>query len=138
MSKRPIRDKLLGEKDEEHEGFEHLRNATIKALKGILAAIKKNYQVKMNITCKIVGVGTVATFEYLKKEIEADQEEETESSRKIVEMLEQRIEKAKERLIKLIEAKNLTNLTLTASMEKIPYISWITDVSIEVIIKLIA
>ena len=115
-----LRDKLGGDKDEDIERIEHLRNAIIKALKGILSAIKKNYSVIMNIKCLIAGVGTVAKFEYLKKEIEADQEPETETSRKIVELLEKRIGKAKDRLINLIEAKNLSNLILTASLEKIP------------------
>ncbi|KKL94005.1 hypothetical protein LCGC14_1869040, partial [marine sediment metagenome] len=51
----------------------------MKAIKGILAQIKKNYEITINITCKIAGVGTVASFEFLKSEIEEEEEsEETE------------------------------------------------------------
>ncbi len=137
MSKRPIRDKILGAKDEEEEGIDHLKNAIIRAMKGILTAVKKNYKVKLDITCKIIGMGTILSYEFLKNEFEVDQEEETESSRKIVELFESRIEKARERIIKLIETKNLANLVITLSTEKIPYISWITDIDIKVTINLI-
>ncbi len=138
MSKNHIRDKLLRGKDEDEDGSENLKNAVVKAIKGILAAIKKNYEITINITCKIAGVGTVASFEFLKSEIEEEESEETESSKKIVEFLKKRIEKAKDRIIKLLQAKNLTILTFSASTEKIPFISAITDVEIEVIIKLVA
>ncbi len=139
MPKKPIRDKLLGKKDEDKLGIEDLKNATKNALKGILAAIKKNYELTINLTCKIFGVGTVSTFEYLKSEIEEEEEEgeETESSKKIVEFLRNKIEKIKDRVIKILMAKNLTTLTLTASTESIPYLSMITDVNIEVNIKLV-
>ncbi len=137
MSKRPIRDKLLERKDKDREGIEQFKNAAIKAIKGILATIKKNYEININLTCKIAGVGTTASFEYLKSEIEEEKEEETESSKKIVEFLKKRIEKAKERIIHLLQAKNLTVLTFSASTEKIPLISWITDVDLEVTIKLV-
>ena len=93
MSKRPIRDKILGAKDEEEEGIDHLKNAIIRAMKGILTAVKKNYKVKLDITCKIVGMGTILSYEFLKNEFEADEAEETEPSRRIVELLENRIEK---------------------------------------------
>ena len=107
MSKRPVRDKLSRGKEEDKERIAPLRNAAIKAIKGILAAVKRNYEITMILTCKIVGVGTVATFEYLKSDIEEENEEETESTMKIVEVLKKKIEKAKERIIKLLEAKNL-------------------------------
>ncbi len=110
----------------------------MKAIKGILAQIKKNYEITINITCKIAGVGTVASFEFLKSEIEEEEEsEETESSKKIVEFLKKRIEKAKDRIIKLLQAKNLTVLTFAASTEKIPFISMITDLDLEVTIRLV-
>jgi len=137
MSKKQIRDKLLGGKDEDKEGFEAIKNAVIKTIKGIVAAIKKNYEITINITCKIAGVGVVASFEFLKSEIEEEETEETESSKKIVEFLKKRIEKAKDRIIKLLLAKNLTVLTFAASTEKIPFISKITDVELEVTIKLV-
>ncbi len=137
MSKKQIRDKLLGGKDEDKEGFENIKNAIIKAIKGILAAIKKNYEITIDITCKIAGVGIIASFEFLKSEIEEEEREETESSKKIVEFLKKRIEKAKERIIKLLQAKNLTILTFSASTEKIPFISAITDLDLEVTIKLV-
>ncbi|HDZ18921.1 hypothetical protein LCGC14_1539640 [marine sediment metagenome] len=137
MSKKLIRDKLLGGKDEDKEGFENIKNGIIKIIKGILAAIKKNYEVNINITCKIAGVGIVASFEFLKSEIEEEEREETESSKKIVEFLKQRIEKAKDKIINLLLAKNLTVLTFSASTEKIPIISSITDVDLEVTIKLV-
>jgi len=137
MSKKIIRDKLLAGKDKDKPGIEQLKNAAIKAIKGILAAIKKNYEIEMNITCIIAGVGTISTFEFLKSEIEAEEGEETESTKKIVELLKKKIEKAKERIIKIIMAKNLTILTFTATTESIPYISWISNVAIEVTIKLV-
>ena len=138
MTKKPIRNKLLG-KEEDQPGIEQLRDAAIKAIKGILAIIKKHYEIEMNITCIIAGVGTVSTFQFLKSEIEAEieKEEENESTKKIVEFLKKKIEKAKEKIISLIDAKNLTILTLTATTESIPYISWITNVAIKVTIKLV-
>ncbi len=136
--KKPIRDKLSAVKDKEKPGIGHLKDAAIKAIKGILSQIKKNYEVVMNITCIIAGVGTVGTFEFLKSEIEAEEEEEEEeSTKKIVEMLKKRIEKAKDRIIKTLMAKNLTFLTFTATTESIPYISWISNVAIEVTVKLV-
>jgi len=140
MSKNPIRDKLLAvkDKDKDKPGIEQLKNAAIKAIKGILAAIKKNYEIEMHITCIIAGVGTVSTFEFLKSEIEVEEEEEeTESTKKIVELLKKKIEKARDRIVKAIMAKNLTILTFTATTESIPYISWISNVAIEVTIKLV-
>ncbi len=137
MSKKIIRDKILPGKDKEKPGIEQLKNAAKKAIKGVLAAVKKNYEIEMHITCIIAGVGTVATFEFLKSEIEEEEEEGTESTKKIVELLKNKIEKAKERIVTSIEAKNLTILTFTATTESIPYISWISNVAIEVTIKLV-
>ena len=59
MTKKLIRDKLLGKEDDQ-PGIEQLRDAAIKAIKGILAIIKKHYEIEMNITCIIAGVGTVS------------------------------------------------------------------------------
>ena len=135
MSKRPIRDKIKGGRDDD---ISPLKNAAIKAIKGMVLAIKRNFEVTMVITSKIVGMGTVSTFEFLKSEIEQENEEETESTRKIAEVLKARIEKAKERIIKLLEAKNLTNLTFSVGTETIPYLSSITDINIEITISLVA
>ena len=139
MPKGPIRDKLSTLKEKDKPGFEQIKKAALKAIKGILAQIKRNYEVVMNITCIIAGVGTVGTFEFLKSEVETeeDEEEEEESTKKIVEVLKKKIEKARDKIIHLLMSKNLTIATFTATTESIPYISWISNVAIEVTVKLV-
>ena len=81
---RALGNKLLAGKDKDKPGFEQIKKAAIKAIKGVLAEIKKNYEIEMHITCIIAGVGTVSTFEFLKSEIEAEEEgEETEGAETI-------------------------------------------------------
>ena len=126
---------MIKEKVKSKKGFDEIRDALLRAIKDILDSIVRSFVVNIEITCKISGVGTIATFEYQKDDIPSEESEGEESS-KLENFLKQLLEKAKDRIIDVIKSKNLGALEFAAGTENIPGISWITEVNFKVIINL--
>ncbi|HEC38941.1 hypothetical protein LCGC14_0732370 [marine sediment metagenome] len=133
MSKK-IKEKIK-EKIKSSKGFDEIRDALLRAIKDILDSIVRSFVVNIEITCKIAGVGTIATFEYQKDDIPSVESGEEESS-KLENFLKKLLEKAKDRIIDVIKSKNLGALEFTAGTESIPGISWLTEVNFKVTIDL--
>ena len=126
---------MIKEKVKSKKGFDEIRDALLRAIKDILDSIVRSFVVNIEITCKIAGVGTIATFEYQKDDIPSEESVEEESS-KLENFLKKLLEKAKDRIIDVIKSKNLGALEFAAGTESIPGISWITEVNFKVIINL--
>ncbi|KKM83378.1 hypothetical protein LCGC14_1310060 [marine sediment metagenome] len=126
---------MIKEKVKSKKGFDEIRDALLRAIKDILDSIVRSFVVNIEITCKIAGVGTIATFEYQKDDIPSEESVEEESS-KLENFLKKLLEKAKDRIIDVIKSKNLGALEFAAGTESIPGISWITEVNFKVTINL--
>ncbi len=126
---------MIKEKVKSKKGFDEIRDALLRAIKDILDSIIRSFVVNIEITCKIAGVGTIATFEYQKDDILSEESVEEESS-KLENFLKKLLEKAKDRIIDVIKSKNLGALEFAAGTESIPGISWITEVNFKVTINL--
>ena len=126
---------MIKEKVKSKKGFDEIRDALLMAIKDILDSIVRSFVVNIEITCKIAGVGTIATFEYQKDDIPSSESVEEEPS-KLENFLKKLLEKAKDRIIDVIKSKNLGALEFAAGTESIPGISWITEVNFKVIINL--
>ena len=126
---------MIKEKVKSKKGFDEIRDALLRAIKDILDSIVRSFVLNIEITCKIAGVGTIATFEYQKDDIPSEEDADEESS-KLENFLKKLLEKAKDRIIDVIKSKNLGALEFAAGTESIPGISWITEVNFKVIINL--
>ncbi len=126
---------MIKEKVKSKKGFDEIRDALLRAIKDILDSIVRSFVVNIEITCKISGVGTIATYEYQKDDIPSAESVEEESS-KLENFLKKLLEKAKDRIIDVIKSKNLGALEFAAGTESIPGISWITEVNFKVTINL--
>ncbi|HEC36900.1 hypothetical protein LCGC14_1699140 [marine sediment metagenome] len=133
MAKRKFKD-MITEKVKDKKGFDEIREALLRAIKDILDSIVRSFVINIEITCKIAGMGTIATFEYQKDDIPIG--EDVGSSDKLEIFLKKLFNKAKDRIIDVIQSKNLGALEFSAGTESIPAISWITDVNFKVIINL--
>lgn len=133
MSKK-IKD-MIKEKVKSKKGFDEIRGAILRAIKDILDSIVRSFVVNIEITCKIAGVGTIATFEYQKDDIPNEENVDEESS-KLENFLKKLLDKAKDRIIDVMKSKNLGAFEFTAGTESIPGISWITEVNFRVNINL--
>ena len=126
---------MIKEKVKSKKEFDEIRDVLLRAIKEILDSIVRSFVVNIEITCKIAGVGTIATFEYQKDDIPSEESVEEESS-KLENFLKKLLEKAKDRIIDVIKSKNLGALEFAAGTESIPGISWITEVNFKVTINL--
>ncbi len=126
---------MIKEKAKSKKGFDEIKSALLRAIKDILDSITRNFVVNLEITCKIAGVGTVATFEYQREDLLSEENVEEESS-KLEKFLKKLLEKAKDRIIDVMKSQNLGSFEFTAGTESIPAISWITDVNFKVNINL--
>jgi len=133
MSKK-IKEKIK-EKVKSKKGFDEIRGALLRAIKDILDSIVRSFVVNLEITCKIAGVGAIATFEYQKDDIPSEENVDEESS-KLENFLKKLLDKAKDRIIDVMKSKNLGAFEFTAGTESIPAISWITEVNFKVTINL--
>jgi len=129
-----IRDKIA-EKRASGKGFDEIHEALLRAIRDILEPIKRNYTLEIEITCKIAGVGSIATFEHQKKDISSYKNLE-ENGKKLVEFLKKKFSNAKERINDVLESENLVKFELSAGTESIPAISWITEINFKVTINL--
>ncbi len=126
---------MIKEKAKSKKGFDEIRGAILRAIKDILDSIVRSFVVNLEITCKIAGVGAIATFEYQKDDIPSEENVDEESS-KLENFLKKLLEKAKDRIIDVMKSKNLGAFEFTAGTESIPAISWITEVNFKVTINL--
>jgi hypothetical protein len=134
MAKKKIKD-MIKEKVKAKKGFDEIRDAVLRAIKDILDSIVRSFIVNIEITCKIAGVGSIATFEYQKDDIPIEEDVEG-SSDKLEVFLKKLLNKAKDRIIDVIQSKNLGAFEFSAGTESIPAISWITDINFKVTINL--
>lgn len=129
-----IRDRI-SEKRTTKRGFDEIHEALLRGIKDILDSITRNYTVNIEITCKIAGVGTIATFEHDKNDISSVELKEN-SPEKLEAFLKKLLSKAKDRVIDVLNSEDLVTLEISAGTESIPAISWITDVNFKVTINL--
>ena len=130
-----IRDKIA-ERRTSKKGFDEIQEALLRAIRGILEPIDKDFTINIEITCKIAGVGATAIFEHSKKDIPSDDNMEDENTKKLEEFLKKLLSKAQDRIKEVLNSKNLVSLEFSAGTESIPTISWISNVNFKVTINL--
>jgi len=132
-----LREKIKG-KLGERKGFDEIKDTLLSVIKDILESIKRSFLVNIELMCKVAGVGTVANYEYKKDDIpkEEDVEEEEESTKKLRAIMEKIIGKVKDRIISVLESKNLNTFQFEGGTDSIPGLSFISDLNFKVIITL--
>jgi len=135
MEKKNIKDKNA-EKKSTKKGFDEMREALMRSIKEILDSIARNFVLNIEISCKIAGVGSIATFEYQKDDIPSEEHLEEENTDKLEGVFKKLLSKAKDRIIEALKSKNLGTFEFSAGTESIQAISWLTDVNFKVTINL--